>query len=116
MTDARVMELEKGFWGAAGDAGFYEEHMDEDGRCLLPVGALDKRSTISAIGQAEPWSSFEFHDVTQQTPADGVALITYRATAHRSEQDEYRALVGSVYRRVDGSWRLLVHQQTPLAD
>jgi hypothetical protein len=34
--------------------------------------------------------------------------------ARRDFQPEYQALIASTYVRVDGAWRLAVHQQTPL--
>jgi hypothetical protein len=40
--------------------------------------------------------------------------VTYRASATRAGEPPYRALMSSVYVRVDGRWRLALHQQTPL--
>lgn len=49
-----VLELERGYWGAAGDRAYYEAHTTRDARFLLPVGALDARATIEAISGADP--------------------------------------------------------------
>lgn len=39
--------------------------------------------------------------------------MAYQATAQRDGGD-YTALFNSTYVREDGSWRLAVHQQTPI--
>ena len=113
MTD-RLLELENGFWNAAGDAGYYERHMARDGLCVLPVGMMDKRATLSAVSQAEPWKEFEFTDVHILDLGDDEASISYLADASRTDGDRYTALISSVYTRRHGEWKLTLHQQTPL--
>jgi hypothetical protein len=44
---------------------------------------------------------------------DGCAVVAYRATARRGGTD-YTALFNSTYVRARGSWRLALHQQTPI--
>lgn len=34
------------------------------GLCVLPIGVLDKDTTVSAITDAEPWQTFELSDVS----------------------------------------------------
>lgn len=115
MTEDALIEMEHGFWDAAGDGSFYAEHMHDDGRCLLPVGAMGKAATIEAIDRAEPWATHDFSDVELHEPADGVAVLTYRARGTRDSSDEpYEALIATTYVREGGTWKLLVHQQTPL--
>jgi len=41
------------------------------------------------------------------------AVVAYRASASRDGVD-YHALFNSTYVRQDGSWKLRVHQQTPI--
>ena len=108
-----LRDLEKGFWGAAGDGDYYMENMASDGLCVLPVGVMDKDTTVTAISQADPWDEFEFSDVRVLDLGDDEAAICYRAEANRGE-DEYRALISSVYTRHHGQWKLTLHQQTPL--
>ena len=107
-----LLELERGFWASAGDGSYYEQHMHDDGRCLLPVGAMDKPATVAAIADAEPWASYDFGDIRVHEPAGDVAVLTYAATATRGSSNAYQALVGTTYSRVDGAWKLLIHQQT----
>jgi len=113
VTD-ELLELERGFWGSAGDGEFYEEHMSADGICVLPVGVLDKKATVAAIAQADPWRAFELIDVTTLDLGDDEAALCYRAEASRGEGDGYLALTSSVYTRIRGEWKLALHQQTPL--
>jgi hypothetical protein len=106
-------ELERGFWNAAGDGGYYVENMAPDGLCVLPIGVLDKKTTVSAISQADPWDEFEFSDLHVIDLGDDEAAICYRADANRGD-NEYTALISSVYTRHHGDWKLTLHQQTPI--
>ncbi len=107
-------ELERGFWNAAaGDGRYYIENMARDGLCVLPVGVLDKDGTVSAISRSDPWDGFEFSDIRVIDLGDDEAAICYRADANRGE-DEYTALISSVYTRHHGEWKLTLHQQTPI--
>lgn len=113
----RLLELEDGFWSAAGDGNFYREHMAPQGLCVLPVGILDKDETVAAVEQAEPWVEFKLHDITAIDLGDDEAAVCYRAEAFREDgSPRYTALISSVYIRVRGEWKLSLHQQTPLND
>jgi uncharacterized protein (TIGR02246 family) len=114
---AELEELERRGWGALsgpGGADFYEDLMADDGVMVFPGMILDKATTLTAIADAPPWQSFELADVQviQGTPDSGI--VTYRATAHRADEEPYRALMSSVYARRQRRWRLLLHQQTPI--
>ena len=113
MTD-ELLELERGFWDSAGNGEYYQEHMAADGLCVLPVGVLDKKATVAAIAQADPWHDFEFTEVTTLDLGDDEAALCYRAEASRDDGEGYLALTSSVYTRIRGKWKLALHQQTPL--
>jgi hypothetical protein len=49
--------------------------------------------------------------VIEATPDS--AIVTYQATAQRTGEPEYRALMSSAYARRQGRWQLILHQQTP---
>ncbi len=108
-----LVSLEERFWEAAGDAGFYRRRFAEDGRCVFGFGVLDKEATVASMESAEPWSSFELHEVSVVEPAPGTAALLYRATATRGGEP-YEARVSSVYVRRDGDWRLFLHHQVPV--
>lgn len=113
MTETLV-ELERGFWSAAGDGDYYVEHMAPYGLCVLPMGMMNKDATVSAIAQADPWAKFELSDVTIVDLGDDEAAVCYRADASRGDNDGYSALVSTVYTRLYGEWKLTLHQQTPI--
>jgi hypothetical protein len=110
-----LRELEERFWGAAGDAEFWNEHFADEGVIALAMGLMDKRTVVEAQTAAGPWATYALDDVRIVELADQVASISYRATARRTGDDgDYVAVVTSVYVRRDGDWVLAVHQQTPV--
>lgn len=80
---------------------------------LLPGGLLidDRDEVIASL--AAPWSSYALSDERVLELGPRSAVVVYRATAHR-DGVPYRALFASTWIRVDGGWRLSVHQQTPI--
>lgn len=113
----RLLELEEGFWKAAGDGNYYREHMAPFGLCVLPVGVMDKGQTVAAIDESEPWAEFKLHDVRTLDLGDDEAALCYRAEAFRDDASTgYAALISSVYTRLGGDWKLSLHQQTPVED
>lgn len=110
-----IIALERRFWAAAGDPGFYRENFAEDGRCVFGfgIGILDKAATVASMDEAEPWTTYDLHDVEVVGLPDDAGVVVYTVVAERDGQ-EYRAAVSSVYARRDGRWQLTVHHQTPL--
>jgi uncharacterized protein (TIGR02246 family) len=116
-VSGELEDLERRGWEALSSpegAAFYEDLMADDGVMVFPGMVLDKAETVRAIADAPPWQSFELADlrVIEATPESGI--VTYDATARRADEDEYRALMSTVYARRDGRWRLLLHQQSPI--
>lgn len=112
-----LVSVERRFWEAAGDAGFYERNMSAEGLLLLPIGLLDRDATLDAVGESEPWSTYEFEDLTVHELGLEGAVVCYGVVASRDgDETPYRALVSTTYRRAGGGWELVVHQQTPLAE
>jgi hypothetical protein len=107
--------LERDGWDALSGtdgAAFYEEWMADDGLMVFPGMVMDKGTAVDTIRSVAPWSSYELTDVRVVRPAPGAGLVTYRARAVR-DGTPYEATMSSVYVRVDGTWRLLLHQQSP---
>ena len=107
----QLLEIESGFWRTAGDGSFYDEHMADDGFCVFGIGIMDKEATQAGASASDPWDSFEPLDARVLRLGDDVAVLSYRADAKRGG-DAYAAFVTSVYRRLEGRWQLVVHQQT----
>ncbi|MQA00495.1 MAG: DUF4440 domain-containing protein [Dehalococcoidia bacterium] len=111
-----LLELERGFWAAAGDADYYRDHMADGGRIVLPFhgGILGKPQTMEVVDASDQWASFELDDVRlTELTSDCVALV-YLGTGARLGAPRYWAAISSVYVRQDDAWRLALHQQTPL--
>jgi hypothetical protein len=74
---------------------------------------IDDRDRVVDSMRGAAWESFELADERVLELTDGCAVVAYRATARRDGTD-YAALFNSTYVRVRGSWRLALHQQTPI--
>lgn len=119
MTDApsrrdELVALEERFWlEGGGNPGFWRSHFAEDGVVALPFGIMDKNQTMEAMARGKPWARIDMADL-RVVPVTGTSvLVAYEATAARVDDDEdYRAVVGSLYVRRDDSWQLLFHQQS----
>ena len=113
-----LFELEEGFW--LGDQAFFREHLDD--RCLLAFPQMDEmhgvksRDEVAATASTQPgrWRDLKISNRQLVRPAEGVAIISYRADVKRFDGEPYAALIGSAYaRRADG-WKLAFHQHSPV--
>lgn len=118
-TRDELVELERESWRALatdGDAAaaHYEKVLADDVLMLLPDGLVidDRQQAIDSMRGA-PWEDFELTDERVLELDAGAAVVAYRATARRTGQD-YRALFNSTYVRDGDTWRLALHQQTPV--
>jgi hypothetical protein len=108
-----LIELERRFWHAGGDPGFYRDHFAAEGRCVFPFGTLDKHATMASIAEATPWVSVAFEEVAALELGPEVHALTYAADARNEDGVRYQAAVSSVYVQRDGAWQLALHQQSP---
>ena len=113
-----LLELEQGFWNAAGDRGFYEEHFADNGVAVFPFkgGILDAGKVRDSVESGVTWKNVEFLNVHVIELAPQCAALIYEAVGSRDGQPDYHALLSSVYVRDDGAWQMVVHQQTPLPE
>lgn len=119
MTDApnirdELVALEERFWlEGGGNPDLWRSHFADDGVVALPFGIMDKNQTIEAIAHGKPWARVDMDDL-RVVPVTGTSVIVaYEATAARVDDDEdYLAVIGSVYVQRDDSWQLLFHQQS----
>jgi len=114
-----ITTLERNGWKAlstskAAAEEFYGAVLAEDARMLFPGGIqlAGKRAILDALA-AQPWKSFELNDVHEFALGGNVRGLTYRVIANRTGQDEYEAIISSVYVQIEGHWKLALHQQTP---
>jgi hypothetical protein len=117
---ADLIELERSGWKAlatsADDAAdFYERVLARQVLMLLPGGTvIDDRAQVVESMRGAPWDSFELTDERVLPLTGDSAVVAYRARARRGDTG-YEALFASTYVQEGGSWRLTVHQQTPVA-
>jgi uncharacterized protein (TIGR02246 family) len=111
-----LLQLEEAFWRRSGDADFYAENMTDDAFMVFPApaGIMDREATLAAVAAVSPWVELEMSDVHVLELTESAAVVAYRARARRAEGAEYNAYASSVYVKVDGEWKLAVHQQTPI--
>jgi Domain of unknown function (DUF4440) len=113
-----LIDLEHAGWRALSSGGevatrFFGEVMATEVAMLLPGGLVitDREEAIRSMGGAA-WDAFELSDERVHALTDACAVVTYRASARRGDQD-YDALFSSTYVRDGSRWLLAIHQQTP---
>jgi hypothetical protein len=114
-----LIELERAAWEALATSGddaaeFYETVLAPQVVMLLPGGmVLDDRHQVIDSMRGAPWTSFELSDERVLELTADSAVVAYRATASRGDH-QYTALFNSTYVREARTWRLALHQQTPV--
>lgn len=110
-----LLEQERAFWRAAGDAAAYESALAPDAVHVFPgMGVVGRPDVLAGVAGAEPWESFEIEDPSVVELGDGAAALVYTARAKRANAGTYTAAISSAYRRNADGWELVLHQQTPL--
>jgi hypothetical protein len=115
-----LIELEEQGWQALsieGDAGkkFYRSVLREDAIMLFPGGLIiDGKQNILESFSAQPWKSYHIEEMQVISLSENAAVLVYKVTAQREGRDPYVALISSTYARSDKTWKLVVHQQTPV--
>lgn len=109
-----LVDLEERFWiEGGGSPDFWQAHFADDGVVALPFGIMDKDATVQAMSGAAPWTQVAMRDLRIVRLGEASALVTYRASARRAgDATDFDAVVGSVYRKRDGAWQLVFHQQS----
>lgn len=112
-----LIELERRFWDAAGDPDFYQTHLADDAVMAFHIGVMDKPAVVAAMEGAAEWGTHTMDEMRYvELGLDAAALVYTTEATPAAGGDAYRAAVTSVYRRDVGSWRLVLHQQSPLAE
>ncbi|GAB3237109.1 hypothetical protein GCM10027447_36030 [Glycomyces halotolerans] len=114
-----LLELERAGWDALCDgtgSEFYGTVMAADGIMVLAHGfALDREAVVESLREAPTWDGYEISQERTVQVGDDAAGLIYTARAWREgDEDDFRALMSSVYFRADGIWNLALYQQTPV--
>lgn len=108
-----LLAIEQRLW--SGGATDYRRALDDD--CLVAfdeAAGVTSREVIAGQADGERWHDLDIEVEGFLQPTDDVALLTYRATAVRANDEPYEARVSSGYVCRDGDWKMMFHQQTPL--
>ena len=113
-----LLELEHQGWQSLCDgtgADFYGRIMTDDAAMILAHGFIfDRDAVVESLAQAPTWGSYEIDDPEVIALGDDQAILRYAGTGRRAGEPAFRALMGSVYVRTSGVWRLAHYQQTPI--
>lgn len=109
----RLYDIERQLWTGGPDV--YRAHVDDT--CLTVftemTALLDRERIVQSV-DGHRWNDVAMSRKGFTQPAQSVAIITYKASARRSDGRIYHALVSSGYARRLKEWRMMFHQQTPL--
>jgi hypothetical protein len=110
-----LLALEDKLWRGGPDA--YREHLDEE--CLIAftgmAGVMGREEIAGTVEEGDRWRDVRIDTRGLVQPTESTAILTYEARAVRGEGETYHALVSSAYAKREGSWKMVFHQQTPLA-
>jgi hypothetical protein len=116
VLEDRLLTIEKALWVGGGEP--YRRHVDD--RCMLAFTEMAGRYSRDEVAAMVDEGTPRWHDVELDVegilrPTESVAVLTYRAHAVRGANEHYHAVVSSGYVQRDGEWKLMFHQQTPIA-
>jgi hypothetical protein len=111
-----LLALERQFW--TGDSAFYEQNVDKS--CLVAfnrdmAGVISNKEIAATVKDGARWQDLEIELKGLVTPSDHTAILSYEARAKRQNGEHYATLVSTGYARRNGRWKMVFHQQTPLA-
>lgn len=115
---AELLELEHQGWSTLCDgsgAEFYGRLMTPEALMVLAHGlALDRQAVVASLNEAPPWQSYDISNERLVEVDEHTAVLVYTARASRGSDDQFHALMSTVYTRRDGQWWLALYQQTPV--
>lgn len=115
-TTDDLLAIERSLWSDGPKA--YQRHLDDE--CLIvftEMAGVSTRDEVAAMVADGPrWKDLDIEVQGLAQPTPDTAILTYRASATRGEDERYEAVVSSGYVRRDGAWKMMFHQQTPLPD
>ena len=112
-----LMLLEDGFWHASENPGYYREHMRDDGLAVFSGSVMSKKEAEDSTSSdaSGRWTDVRIERARVVEIADDVAALVYEGSAARAGQP-YRAMCASVYARRNGTWQMVLHQQSQVQD
>lgn len=99
-----------------GDIPFFERNLTDEALLIFPGpgNTYTKAECIAVMGDHPPYTKYDLADQRVVQVAGNTAVLTHRATVLQPGWDKPRTIVvGSVLVKVDGQWKLALHQWTP---
>lgn len=100
----------------AGDVAFFERNLTEDALLIFPgpANTYTKAQCVAVMGDHPPYVKYDIDEPRIVHIGGNTAVLTHRATVLHTEQDgPTTVMVSSVLVKMDGAWRLALHQWTP---
>lgn len=110
-----LFALEQRFW--TGGADDYQRNLAYAAIMVFPdpAGVVVKDEVASSLRQNARWAEVALEEHRLLELSEHAAMVTYKATAKRSDGGKpYVARASSAYVRDGAAWKLAFHQQTPL--
>ena len=97
---------------ALGRSDVYERVLHDDAVVVVPGAVLTRAQCVAAMDESPGWDDVDL-GAPQLVESGTTATVVYDFTGARG-RETYRATLASTYTRDGaGTWRLLLHQQTP---
>lgn len=114
-----LFQSERSLW--ANDPEFYRHALHDDALLVFQeTGVITRDHAVAAIREENRenryWAEVTFSDQRVLSPTADTRVLIYQAAARwNDERDPVTVLCGSVYTLQSGEWKLVFHQQTPVA-
>jgi len=97
------------------DAKFYENYLADNAVAIVPIGIFDKKAIVEQMSsENSQFKSSKIEDTKAVilTPESGI--VTYKATYQKKDKSNYEVFVTTVYAKINGIWKGIFYQQTPI--
>ena len=98
------------------DGQFYRDYLADDAMAVVPFGVFDKAAIVRQMTARDaPFKSLRVTDTRAIILSPESGFVTYKATFEsQTDQKTFDAFVTTVYAKVQGKWKGVFYQQTPL--
>ena len=119
MDSTELYEIERSLW--TNDPEVYRDSLRQDALLMFQeTGMITRDAAIAAIREESRenrhWAEVRFVDERVLSPTNDTRVLIYKAAARWNyESNPISVLCSSIYALDSSEWRLVFHQQTPLA-